>query len=122
MPERKWIHRSRNSQPDSLSNDIVPSFGGNELRGGRYRYLSSSSSFSVSVSSASSSSRAYMEFSSSLIHGRLPSHAMMKLLRAAPTLTCEKGVVTVGRRSAGLYIAKCFWCQRDFRRRSSGGR
>src|SRR5262249_31741619 len=39
----------------------------------------------------------------------------MKPLRATPALSCQTGIVTVGCRPAGLYRAKCFRCQRDFR-------
>src|SRR6266511_2497366 len=117
MPARKWIHRSKNSHPDSVNSAIEPSLE---------RTVGQALPSRVVVEVVILLFEVFVVLVEVLVlvvvlvllgfrvvldvQGIIlvfdpwpiaePRHE--KLLRAVPALTCETGVVTVGRRSAGL--------------------
>src|SRR3990170_316411 len=114
MPARKWIQRSRNSKPDSVNSAIEPSLertAGQTLPS-RVVVVEVLVLLFVEVVLVLVVLFLFL-FGLSVVlrvHGILlvfdpwsiaePRHE--RLLRTVPALTCETGVVTVGRHSAGL--------------------
>src|SRR6267143_277319 len=103
MPARKWIHRSRNRKPDSVNSAIEPSLERTAGQAPLSRVVIEVLVLLVVLF--------LLGFGVVLgVQGILlvfdpwpiaePRHA--KLLRTVPALTCETGVITVGRRPAGL--------------------
>src|SRR3990172_8811350 len=112
MPARKWIQRSRNSKPDSVNSAIEPSL---ERTAGQTLpsrvvvvdiivivevvvVLVVLFLFLFGLSVVLRVHRILLVFGPWSIAE--PRHE--RLLRTVPALTCETGVVTVGRHSAGL--------------------
>src|SRR6266481_1878917 len=104
MPARKWIHRSRNRKPDSVNSAIEPSLERTAGQAPLSRVV-------VEVLVLLFVVVELLGFGVVLsVQGILlvfdpwpiaePRH--QKLLRTVPALTCETGVITVGRRRAGL--------------------
>src|SRR6266545_3975679 len=112
MPARKWIHRSKNSHPDSVNSAIEPSLERTVGQALPSRVVVEVVILLfVVVVLVLVVDLVLLGFRVVLgVQGILlvfdpwpiaePRHE--KLLRAVPALTCETGVVTVGRRSAGL--------------------
>src|SRR5467141_3007110 len=103
MPARKWIHRSRNRKPDSVNSAIEPSLERTAGQAPLSRVVVEVLVVLVVLF--------LLGFGVVLgVQGILlvfdpwpiaePRHE--KLLRTVPALTCETGVITVGRRPAGL--------------------
>src|SRR6266508_690733 len=126
MPARKWIHRSKNSHPDSVNSAIEPSLERTVGQALPSRVVVEVVILLFVVVELVLVIEVFVVLVEVLVlvvvlvllgfrvvlgvQGILlvfdpwpiaePRHE--KLLRAVPALTCETGVVTVGRRSAGL--------------------
>src|SRR6266851_2140301 len=122
MPARKWIHRSRNRKPDSVNSAIEPSLERTAGQAPLSRVVVLVRVIIIVVIEVFVVIEVLVVFVVLVVlfllgfgvvlgvQGILlvfdpwpiaePRHE--KLLRTVPALTCETGVITVGRRPAGL--------------------